>query len=67
MRAVDSRSASEARSIVVVIKFVRLNDSRPAVRIDKDSRITNYVRTSVMTIDSEPLITEMVSTDICES
>src|ERR1700741_2594757 len=67
LRAVNSRSAAEARSIVVVIEFVRLNDSRPAVRIDKYTRVTNYVRTSVMTVDSEPLITELVATDISES
>jgi hypothetical protein len=65
--AVNSRSASETRSIVVVINLVRLNDSRPAVGIDKDTRVTKYVWTSVVTIYSEPLITQMVSTYVTKA
>src|SRR6185369_3996463 len=38
-----------------------------ALRIDKDARITNQLRTSVMTIDRESLITQVIAAHVREA
>ena len=67
LRSVNTCSTSDAGGIVVVIKLMRFDQSRPPVGIDEDARITNQLRTSVMTIDREPLIAQLIATDVCKT
>jgi hypothetical protein len=64
LRSVNAGSASDAGGIIVVIRLVRCDYSRTAFRIDEDARIANQCRTSVMPIDSDPLITQVIATHV---
>ena len=54
----------DAGCIVVVIKLMRFDYSRLPLRIDEDARIADQLRPSVMTIDRETLITQVIAAHV---
>jgi hypothetical protein len=64
LSAIDSRATADTRRVVVIIKFMRSHNSRLAFGIDEDARVSVKLRTSVVSVDRETLIAEMIAAHV---
>ena len=60
LRAVDARTAANARSIVVIIEFMRFDNASVSLRIYKDARISFQFRTSQLTFSVTATMTRQI-------
>ena len=64
LSAINSRAASDTRRIVVIIEFMRSHNSRRAFRIDEDSWVSVELWTSIVSVDRETLIPQMIAAHV---
>src|SRR6185295_13857343 len=64
LSAIDSRATADTRRVVVIIEFMRSHNSRPAFGIDEDARVSVKFWTSVVSVNRETLIAEMIAANV---